>query len=598
MSDSSMLYQVNSYTSFYNSYLASLIPSGSAKAYIDFLTRLYLTNGPIRGAVTRLSAFLSKDVVINTTREDVKALINNFLDEVMFKEKQTSLYQGVLVFDEVALVYLPKEVITMTCTSCDHSFNIDSTYNMLFTITSLTDIDKEYSSVKKDSSLPQEKRRTIPKTFGIQCVCPSCGSRFKAKPRTSIDTDTPGVLTIINPLLVETYTNDAGLKFMRINPEEYDGVLSLDTELEYFHIEGLTWNLAVTYASKEVVHYPDRQYYEVFSFNDICSIGAGASVSPLVSTISDLMHIEVLKRGNEAVAMSKINPLYLLSPMEPSPSSSTASRFSTVNESIYRNFILEQVKQHQEGDLNRIVYSNIPVSSNPLFGDGRRFITLQEVAAYSSNVVASLGVTPDALSGSTGIINDPFTLEVMNNLSDKIQRKLIRMLNSIFVKHIPGYTTLKKENSGVIIEMEKVSSSRGTVDYQTVSNLVSAAALPKSDLLKYVGKRSYRDTIRQINEEKIIENEEAYKAEVKARKIQNDQLMRNSDIAAAQGTVDTTTAKNTLISQAEQIINEQLVNMQDQGQIKSFFVRLKQEDPVLHAVVKEKWNDFKDMAQQ
>ena len=587
---------MTNYLNIYESYINRMVPYNNKHRYIDFLSKFVITHGYLRGALTKISSFLARPVYVSTSNDVLKNSLKKLFDDLNITRFQMNILFNMFVFDNIAALYFPKQRLQMKCPQCGEEFDIDENYPYTFKILNTSNINKKYKAIRADWKVPFEERRLYHYPYGINCVCVKCGTKFIQEPTRAWNYEEPGIVKILNPHLTEIYKNDAGVQYLRMNPETYLGPLNVNIELEWAHIDGLPWDLICTLAGKEMVFTPSREFYEVFDMNEFASMGSGASVSSIVSTISELVHVDVLKLGNEGLALSKVNPLYVISPAE----GSTEGAFDIFDHSDFRDFIVGEVKQKEEGDLNRMIFSPIQITANPVFGDGKRFLSISELSTYQQMVVTALGFNPEIISGSITPLADPFTMTSLDTLTHEFRKKTTRLLDNIAEKTIKSYNSERrkaKESGRTLFFIEKPSLAKGSFSYQQKQEAMQNGLLPKSIVYEELGYPSQKEWLEAMRNEQITELIEQSKTEQEVAKIQNNMTMYQTEMQARYGKVDTTFAKQQIQSDAEMYV-QQLAQMQDYGQRKSFLAQLQNEDPVLHAVVLEKWQQYQNMQNQ
>jgi len=592
----SNIYSITNYLNIYESYINRMVPYHNKHKYIDFLAKFVITHGYLRGALTKISSFLARPIHISTINSSLKRdLMSLFEDLDVYKFQMNTIF-NMFIYDSVSVLYFPKQRLQLKCPECGEEFDIDETYPYTFRILNTSNINRKYKAVRSDWKVPYEERRLYHYPYGINCVCVKCGTKFIQEPTKSWNYEQPGIIKILNPHLAEVYKNDAGINYLRINPETYLGPINVNIDLEWQHIDGLPWDLVCTLAGKEMVFTPEKDFYEVFNMNEFCSMGSGASVSSIVSTISELIHVDVLKLGNEGLALSKVNPMYVLSPAE----GSTEGAFDIFDHGDFRDFIVGEVKQKEEGDLNRMIFSPIQVQANPVFGDGKRFLSINELSLYQQTVVTALGLNPEIIAGSIAPLADPFSLASLDVMTHEFRKKVQRLLDNIAQKSIKSYISEKRKTSEegrTLFFIERPSIAKGSFSYTDKQKAVEAGLLPKSVIYEDLGYPSQTEWLEAMRSEAITETVEQAKTEQEMAKIQNNLAMYNVEMQARYGKVDTTMAKQQIMSDAEMYV-QQLAQMADYGQRKSFLSQLQNEDPVLHAVVLERWQQMQNMQRQ
>lgn len=584
-------YDIGNYLNLYESYLIrnNIVPYNDKEEYIRFLTRFILHHGYLRGSIKKIAAFLTKKVMPIPIDDSVKDKINSIFSDLDYLTIEFNTLFNMFIFDYTALMYFPKQKVGLKCPKCENEYDINKSYPYTFKLVYLDEQYHDQGKIRRLSKLPKEEKNNYAKVVGIQSVCPKCGTEHSSQPTITWDKADNGKIKLLNPLWYDIFHNDVGNKYLRITPDYYDGSLDLDTPLRYMNIEGLSWDVICCFAAKDRYFLPDKQYYQIFSMEEISSLGSGRSVSALISSLSDLLHIDILKLGNEGIALSKVNPLYVLSPTDPTGNGS----FGLIDQEEYKDFFLQEVKEHQQGDINRMIYSPIPINAQPMFGDGKRFMAMQELMHIQSNVITALGYSPDVLNGTTGIINEPFNLSSMEILMEGVQSKYSDFLTNILKLRLPNYTKEAKESKyqGKLFVMEKISLAKGGLDYNTKIDLVRQGILPMSTLIEDMG---YPD-MRYWEEVMTKESASKYKADIKLNqrmsRIDQNAMMAAQDNQVSTGQIDTTAAEAQLNNRADQHI-EILANMPDSGQRKSYFNQIKNEDPTLYYIVIGKWEDY------
>ncbi len=582
---------VQNYTSTYNSYVNRLIPYNERHDYIDFLTKFYITHGFLRGTLSRIASFLTPKVQIPSGNKQTKKRIEDIFKDLNLQTMQYNILLNSLVYDNVVVLYLESQTLSIECESCEKSFNIDDSYPYSFQIVDLTSLDKLRRKVLGSSEVPKEEKRLQVNTYGIACTCPHCGSTMKQEPKCKGNIDKTGILKIMNPHHIKIYRNDAGKEFAKVDPEHYEGVLDLGVDLEFMHIDGLPWQLVKTFASREMDFKPPAGYYSIFSTSSLAGID-GESLSPLSGTVGDLMHMDILKIGNEGLAFSKVNPLYVMSPRQTSAISENA--FDLVSQVDYRDFIVDEVKQRDEGDFHRMIYSPISVEATPIFGDGKRFLALQELVHFQENVINSLGYNPQVLNGQMAILNDPFTLTSIDTTMEQYNGSMESLLANIIKYHIPTYSREVKDNEGYnLFFLEKPSLTKGSMTFQQKQEAMMQGLLPKGELIKDIGYPKSSVWRQAIREEILEEAREQAEIQRQLGRLQETERMRTIDEQSAQGGVNTVVAKQQIQADAQSHV-DQMQGM-DSSQRKSYLSQLQNEDPVLYAVVSVQWRQLNNM---
>lgn len=591
------LYTVNNYREIYNNYImrGGVVPYSNKVAYIKFLTRFYIAHGYLRGLLEKIGALMAQPLHVRAKNAELTKRCEAFAKKLNYRTRESQSVVAQLLYDYAVLMYFPKQDIMVKCPQCGKVTKIDRSYSYPFRIIPIPDGVNEYSTVRADYRIPWAERRLYDQPLGIRVVCENCGSEFLQEPTTQWDFKTPGSLHVMNPHLVNVYVNDAGKKFVTIDSRFYEGALMINTDLEYFNIEGLTWDLIKVYASRAKIYLPHTDFYSVFCFNDMAGIGSGGgSVSPTLSAVNELVSVDVLRMGNEGIAFSKLDPLYIISPTDVSGQGA----LELIDRRQVRDFIVEGIKAHAEGDISRAMWSPIPVNAQPLYGDGKRFLNLNELMAFQAGIPAVYGFSPDAFQGGSGILfNDPFNLTMLTNLYDRFREDFLTLLDNIFMRSVDGYRTAKLKGE-VTLELENISIMKGGLKFDEWLKLLDGGAITMDELLEYLGKPGMSYWLERRNDAAMVEAK--FDADLDERKQQfaKDQKAKADQSVTEAGTPNRALAEQQIIEEAQQHVQAMTQFGNDQGQVNSYLEALGKQSPVLAAVVADQWKTYKNQLRQ
>lgn len=588
-------YTVDFYDKLCKSYAirTKIIPYDKKDEFIDFITRTVVFHGGLAGPLSMISAYFASPVRVLSGTKAIKKKVNDVYSKTQAFRAQMSAWLSVFMYNYTAIMYLPQQIISMTCPICDQSFPINKPeYQYPFKIVPMDFQEDGSQKIRSESRLSDSEKRQHPRQFGIRCHCPNCNSEIEGLPQTTWSFSKPGKLVVLNPKLFTVDKNDTGCTRLVIDPKYYSGKLKIDKELDWFDLSNVSWNLAMTYASKENVFVPDPRYYMLFSLRDYAGIGtAGDSVAPVLSSVSDTIAMDIFKMGNEGLAFSKIDPLYIVSPVN-----NTNPAFEGISQGQFRDFIVDGVKKHQEGDINRILYSPMPVDTTPLFGDGKRFMSVNELMTYNNMVLGALGFSGDSLNGASGLQLDPVRFEAWNNLIKDFNTKFLELFDNVMKLVSTAYesaVTSKDKERVPTLWMAQLSQVNQGMNFQQKMQLVQNGQLPLDEMMTDLGMPDL-DHWRGYMKESRLE-EETFQIEL-SREIAKLQRLEaekeETDRSLVEGGNDHI-AKQRIIQDAESLAQE--LAGQSTGYIKSYLSDLSQEDYVTYAVVVKKLEELRDI---
>lgn len=590
-------YKIKSYVDFFDSYISSLIPWEDKQAYHTHLDRTYAVNGPIHGAIQRLSTLIARPLVIGgeVTRKDKESL-NALTLKMKIRELSQKIITTMFVHPRVVVAHLPAERITCTCKYCKGDTIIGEAYTGTFNILRQTtrDLSKEERAAQSSQEASVSHTKPVPESR-IRYVCPECMKLTDSLPTITPEVASTGVIKILEAGYTSVVKNPAGYETVYFAPETYDGVLQFDTsDLRYSDIKGVPWNMIRAYCSHGRLRMKiNESHSAVLKFEELVTVSGEIDLPQLLPILDDTMTVSVMKRGNEALAASKINPFYLVSPSD-AAQTSPQSRYSMINEMAFQEFILEQVKAHEEGDLGRIAYSPMPVNAQALFGDGKRFLVMNELIAYMRFALGSLGVNAGVLDGSALISADPVSLEILKMFSIKFNNVFLPFIKGVFKRIAKSESMYPLTTSGIAsLYFESISDIPGTYSSQAYQGLAQSGAAPLDRLYRDVGlEMPYPEILQKIRQERIDKLNSDIEEDQQVSTIKRNEMLRQIDVQAQQGQIDTTYAAQAIRQQAEQIANDILPQMAD-GERKSYFNQLMKQDYVLYAVTIQLWDDAK-----
>ena len=590
-------YTVEHYKNICQSYAmrAEMIPHDNLSDYIDFITRTVAFHSGLSGPISKASVFFADKIKVTTGDKLLEKNVNRVLNDLGAFWTQYKAWMSIFMYDSTSILYLPNQKLYMTCPECSERFQINgSGYDYPFKIVGL-DYERDSSrKIKNDGKLHSYEKRTHSRNYGISCVCPECNTSFVNAPEQDWDFNSSGKLFLLSPKMYKIDTNDAGIERLVIDPKHYVGPLALDKEIESFHLQGLPWNLAITYAAKDRVYIPDDKWYITFSLREYCAVGnAGAGIAPIMSSVSDTIAMDVFKMGNEGLAFSKIDPLYVVS-----PNSVSNPAFEGISHTDMRDFMVGGIKAHQEGDINRIIYSPIPVTTDALFGDGKRFMHVQEFITFQNFVLGGLGLSADALNGSSGFTADPVMFEGWNKLRGEFNEKYTWLVDNILKlvsnKYFEASKSSSPDSTKVTIWISQLSQLRGGMDLAKKWELIDMDKLPFDEFTKDLGIPSP-----ELWEESIINSmTQQMKLDLRkgrvAKRLHETEMEKDNEGGDGQGSgPNMALARKNIVDEATHYA-EELLNMDD-GQRRTYLAQIAKEDYVLHSVILRKIKEMRDL---
>ena len=138
----------------------------------------------------------------------------------------------------------------------------------------------------------------------------------------------------------------------------------------------------------------------------------GLGTPPLISLYHLVFYEATLRKANEAIATEYLMPLRIVS-----PAPQTGQSDPIVNASM-KTFVsnMTRLAEAHRRDGNAIAFSPIPVSYQPISGEGRTLLVNQEIANAQQTMLLGLGVSQELLSGTSNWTSSTVGLRMLNNM--------------------------------------------------------------------------------------------------------------------------------------------------------------------------------------
>lgn len=132
---------------------------------------------------------------------------------------------------------------------------------------------------------------------------------------------------------------------------------------------------------------------------------------PITSAIKNFLFTAVLRRANEAIALEHITPFRIIHPLA---ASGQGDPITTIPLDRWKLEMERNMRLFRRDPL-RIQFSPVPVGVQNIGGEGRALLTLGELQEAEKNIVLSLGVPMEFLSGGLGQTRGEITLRMIEN---------------------------------------------------------------------------------------------------------------------------------------------------------------------------------------
>lgn len=216
----------------------------------------------------------------------------------------------------------------------------------------------------------------------------------------------------------------------------------------------------------------------------------GVAIPPFLSLFSLVFYQATLRRANEAVAMEYIAPLRIVSPTaNGSTDPIMAASMRKFKEEIERAF------QRHKQDPNYVMVSPLPLQYQLAGGEGKTLLVSQELEQSEQQLLLSLGVSQELLSGTTNWTSSHVGLRLLENSLQHYTTRLNEIVEWVTTKVA---TYLSYED--VSVELTPVKLLDDDAFRQTVTDLFSAKEVSKQTLFETLGLDISEESDRQIKE--------------------------------------------------------------------------------------------------
>jgi len=308
---------------------------------------------------------------------------------------------------------------------------------------------------------------------------------------------------------------------------------------------------------------------------------------PLTSTIKLFFYTAVLRKANEAIALEHIVPFRIL---HPAPISGTADPATQINLLKWRQEMESNLKKWRR-DPNHIMFAPAALGVTLMGGQGRSLLTLGEVKEAEDNIIAAMGIPREFLYGGLSFSGSAITLRMLENQLETYTAQLNAQLEWLVEQTatIMGWSPAKAEFIPFRL-IDDAQQKQLILNLNSIKPLVSDGTI--LDMLD-IDINTERDKRQQ---ELLDETRSQLDTQTKVQALQNDVMQQATQLAQQGPSAGLNYDPRAVLSQAEQLVT-QMQGMDPGGQ-KSFLDQLSQEDPVMYAVVKDRWATQKSMAKQ
>ena len=203
----------------------------------------------------------------------------------------------------------------------------------------------------------------------------------------------------------------------------------------------------------------------------------GVALPPFLSLFSLVFYQATLRRANEAVAMEYIAPLRIVSPA----SNGITDPILATSMRRFKDELEHAFKRHKQ-DPNYVMISPLPLTYQLAGGEGKTRLVSQELEQSEQQLLLSLGVSQELLSGTTNWTSSHVGLRLLENTLQHYTSRLDEVIEWIMTKVT---TYLKIEPCAVSLTPVKLLDDDSF--RQTIGELFSTNSVSKQTMFETLG---------------------------------------------------------------------------------------------------------------
>lgn len=312
---------------------------------------------------------------------------------------------------------------------------------------------------------------------------------------------------------------------------------------------------------------------------------SGWGIPLLISAIETYLYISVMRKGNESVAMERIESFRMVY-----PAATTANGDPSFALSMSRH--MDRVQDNYEvwrrSDRNALMFSPIPVGVAQIGGDGRPLLTNAEIQAAEDNILAILGIPREFVYG--GMSYGPGSGAVLRQIENQLVAHISQTSGLLqwLTDKICAYLGM----GDVTARLGKFTIQDDAMNKQAAMQLFERQELSAESFTKLFGYNRKEEQDR-IMEEQLDRTRREMELQKKMEDLQNDIAMQ-AQMEAQQGTGATYNVQ-AVMAQGQTVVDQMA---QDPTTAQSTLANLQNSDPVMYSVVRMLWDQAQYQGQK
>lgn len=155
----------------------------------------------------------------------------------------------------------------------------------------------------------------------------------------------------------------------------------------------------------------------------------------ILPVLKDTYYLQILRKGQEAIANQHIIPLRLLFPQ---PGSADSNPYSTTDLGMWRKRIEGEIQKWRR-DPNYIPILPLPVGNQTVGGEGKALMLHQEMRAWSEQIVAGMQVPVEFIFGGLSYSGSNVSMRMLENQFLGFRENLLVLCRDFILGRIADY---------------------------------------------------------------------------------------------------------------------------------------------------------------
>lgn len=230
-------------------------------------------------------------------------------------------------------------------------------------------------------------------------------------------------------------------------------------------------------AKKKRIQFDNKNFFH-FKRPGLAEADMGWGKPLILAAIKKIYYLQVLQKGNEAIAHEHIVPKKSISPAN----TATLDPLTQLNLPKWTGQMEETIKKWRR-DPNYIAVFPIPIGYQELGGNARGLMTTPEMKFLEETIINSLGVPIEFIKGGTSWTGSSISLRIVENMFLTYRNLLIEFLNGFLIPKLVHHLNYPE----VKVKFKDFKMSDDTQAKQLVIQLAEMGKISDQKLLDAFG---------------------------------------------------------------------------------------------------------------